>query len=76
MKLRKNHPILICIDLQLGFLEEDYWGGNRNNKDAEKICSEINGPASNAGSIRCPVNAILSKQPSKIGASTTSIPLY
>ncbi|MDB2337352.1 isochorismatase family protein [Amylibacter sp.] len=41
MKLRKNHPILICIDLQLGFLEEDYWGGNRNNKDAEKICSEI-----------------------------------
>ncbi len=41
MKLREIHPILICVDLQLGFLEEDYWGGNRNNKDAEKICSEI-----------------------------------
>ena len=31
MKLRKKSPILICVDLQMGFLEEEYWGGGRNN---------------------------------------------
>ena len=41
MRLRKKSPILICIDLQMGFLEEEYWGGGRNNKDAEIICSTI-----------------------------------
>ena len=41
MKLRHVKPILICVDLQLGFLEEDSWGGNRNNKDAEKICAKV-----------------------------------
>ncbi|MDC3303820.1 hypothetical protein OAV15_01365 [Amylibacter sp.] len=41
MKLREIHPILICVDIQLGFLDEDYWGGNRNNKNAEKICAEV-----------------------------------
>ena len=41
MKLRQIKPILICVDLQLGFLDEDSWGGNRNNKDAEKICAKI-----------------------------------
>ena len=41
MKLRNKSPILICIDLQMGFLEEEYWGGGRNNKDAEIICSTI-----------------------------------
>jgi len=37
MKLRETKPVLICIDLQLGFLDEDSWGGNRNNKDAEEV---------------------------------------
>ena len=41
MKLREIHPILICVDIQLGFLDEDYWGGNRNNKNAEGICAEV-----------------------------------
>ena len=27
MKLRKKSPILICVDIQMGFLEEEYWGG-------------------------------------------------
>ena len=43
MKLRQKNPILICVDIQLGFLEEDYWGGNRNNKNAEKVGAEIIG---------------------------------
>ena len=41
MKLRQVKPILICVDLQLGFLDEASWGGNRNNKDAEIICAKI-----------------------------------
>lgn len=41
MKLREKNPALILIDVQKGFLEEDYWGGNRNNKNAEEICGEI-----------------------------------
>ena len=41
MKLRETKPVLICIDLQLGFLDEDIWGGNRNNKDSEEVCSKI-----------------------------------
>lgn len=41
MKLRKKSPILICVDIQKGFLDEEYWGGGRNNKDAEAICSTI-----------------------------------
>ncbi|WP_080780093.1 cysteine hydrolase family protein [Chryseobacterium phocaeense] len=35
--LRDSQPALILIDIQNGFLDENYWGGNRNNKDAEKI---------------------------------------
>ena len=27
MKLRKKSPILICVDLKIGFLEEEYWEG-------------------------------------------------
>ena len=34
-------PTLICIDIQQGFLDEEAWGGNRNNKDAEVICARI-----------------------------------
>jgi nicotinamidase-related amidase len=41
MNLRSQKPILICVDLQQGFLEEAYWGGNRNNKNAEEISSQI-----------------------------------
>lgn len=35
MKLRDKNAALILIDVQKGFDDEDFWGGNRNNKDAE-----------------------------------------
>lgn len=41
MKLRQQNPALILVDIQKGFLDEDYWGGNRNNKNAEIICGTI-----------------------------------
>lgn len=41
MNLRMKNPVLVCIDLQLGFLDEDYWGGNRNNSEAEQICARL-----------------------------------
>ncbi|HFK5509428.1 TPA: cysteine hydrolase family protein [Elizabethkingia anophelis] len=41
MKLREKKPALILIDIQKGFLDEDYWGGNRNNKNAEEIAGTI-----------------------------------
>lgn len=41
MKLREKNPALILVDLQKAFEDEDYWGGNRNNKDAEKKCEQI-----------------------------------
>lgn len=41
MKLRKKNPALLLIDLQKAFEDEEYWGGNRNNKDAEKMASLI-----------------------------------
>lgn len=41
MNLRSQKPVLICIDLQQGFLDEAFWGGNRNNKNAEEISSQI-----------------------------------
>jgi|TARA_B110000967_G_C18899491_1_gene573568 nicotinamidase-related amidase len=41
MSLHKKSPILICIDLQQGFLDEEYWGGGRNNQDAELICASV-----------------------------------
>ncbi|MBB6370755.1 nicotinamidase-related amidase [Chryseobacterium shigense] len=37
IKLRDKNPALILVDIQKGFLDENYWGGNRNNKNAEKI---------------------------------------
>jgi len=36
MNFKKQNPALILIDIQKGFDEEEYWGGNRNNKGAEK----------------------------------------
>ncbi len=41
MKLRDKKPALILIDVQKAFLDEEYWGGNRNNKNAEVICGKI-----------------------------------
>ncbi|CAI9675919.1 hypothetical protein EAVNNN508_03323 [Elizabethkingia anophelis] len=41
MKLREKKPALILIDIQKGFLDEDYWGSNRNNKNAEEIAGTI-----------------------------------
>lgn len=31
----KNKPALILIDIQKGFENIAYWGGHRNNPDAE-----------------------------------------
>lgn len=41
MKLREQNTALLLIDLQKGFDEEAYWGGNRNNKDAETKCAGL-----------------------------------
>ncbi|NQX85265.1 MAG: cysteine hydrolase [Flavobacteriaceae bacterium] len=36
MTLKEQNTALILIDIQKGFDDENYWGGNRNNKNAEK----------------------------------------
>lgn len=41
MRLREQNAALIIIDMQKGFNDENYWGGNRNNKDAELKIAEI-----------------------------------
>lgn len=41
MKFKNNKPALILIDLQKGFDDTEYWGGNRNNNDAEANAKEI-----------------------------------
>ncbi len=41
MKLVKEKPALILVDIQKGFENEAYWGGNRNNRDAEKKCAQL-----------------------------------
>jgi nicotinamidase-related amidase len=41
MKLRDQNPALLLIDVQKGFNEEAFWGGNRNNKDAETKMAQI-----------------------------------
>ncbi|MDG1146829.1 MAG: cysteine hydrolase family protein [Crocinitomicaceae bacterium] len=41
MKLQDKKPALILVDVQKAFLDEEYWGGNRNNKDAELVCGKI-----------------------------------
>lgn len=41
MKLREQNTALIIIDVQKGFNDENYWGGNRNNKDAEVQIARI-----------------------------------
>lgn len=34
-------PALLLIDIQKGFENEKYWGGNRNNTDAEEKCARL-----------------------------------
>jgi len=41
MKLREVNTALLLVDIQKGFENEEYWGGNRNNKDAEQKCALI-----------------------------------
>jgi len=41
LNLRHKQPILLCIDLQIGFLDEAAWGGGRNNTSAEEICGKV-----------------------------------
>lgn len=38
MNTKNTNPSLLLIDLQNGFEDEEYWGGNRNNKNAEANC--------------------------------------
>lgn len=38
---RQDKPALILIDIQKGFNDIEYWGGERNNFDAEKNASEL-----------------------------------
>ncbi len=38
---KDDQPALILIDIQKGFDDIDYWGGQRNNPDAEKNASEL-----------------------------------
>lgn len=38
MNTKNNTPALLLIDLQKGFEDEEYWGGNRNNRNAESNC--------------------------------------
>ena len=42
MSLQKtDNPALILIDIQKGFENIEYWGGQRNNPDAEENASEL-----------------------------------
>jgi len=38
---RSNRPALLLVDIQKGFDNIDYWGGQRNNPDAELKASEL-----------------------------------
>jgi nicotinamidase-related amidase len=38
MNTKNTNLALLLIDLQKGFEDEEYWGGNRNNKNAEANC--------------------------------------
>ena len=32
---------MLVVDCQKGFLDENYWGRNRNNKNAENVCGNL-----------------------------------
>ncbi len=36
-----DRPALILVDIQKGFDNIEYWGGQRNNPDAEEKCAEL-----------------------------------
>ena len=38
---RSDQPALILIDIQKGFYDIDYWGGQRNNPNAEENAGEL-----------------------------------
>ena len=38
---RTDRPALILVDIQKGFDNLEYWGGQRNNPDAEENASEL-----------------------------------
>lgn len=40
---RLGGPALMLVDVQKGFGDIDYWGGQRNNPDAERRCGELLG---------------------------------
>ena len=39
--IKDKNPVLLVVDVQKGFLDEKHWGGNRNNKNAELVCSKL-----------------------------------
>jgi len=41
MNILKEKPALLLVDIQKGFEDENHWGGNRNNKDAEQKCATL-----------------------------------
>lgn len=41
MKWREQRPALLLVDIQKGMDEEAYYGGNRNNRDAELKAASI-----------------------------------
>lgn len=38
---KSDRPALILIDIQKGFDNLEYWGGQRNNPDAENNAGEL-----------------------------------
>ena len=41
IKIKELNPILLVVDCQKGFLDENYWGENINNKNAENVCGNL-----------------------------------
>lgn len=41
MHLKEKNPALLLVDIQKGFDDEAYWGGNRNNRDAEAKAAQL-----------------------------------
>lgn len=41
MSTTNQKPALLLIDIQKGFEDETYWGGNRNNPEAESVAGKV-----------------------------------